>query len=127
MSKKKVLIVDDDLYIRRIIETNLKQTFEVITAVDGEEGLEKAMANPPDLAVIDFMMPKKDGLSLCRELKSNVNTFHIPIILLTAMDESFVKEEMEEIGIECHISKPFSPKGLLKTICAILNIEPEIS
>ncbi|MCW3786998.1 hybrid sensor histidine kinase/response regulator transcription factor [Plebeiibacterium sediminum] len=109
-----VLLIEDNQDLRTYLYNNLKSYFNVRTASNGKEGLEIATNEKPDIVVSDIMMPEKDGLEVTRDLKNNINTSHIPVILLTA------KSSLEQIqmGFECgaddYISKPFS-FALLKT------------
>jgi DNA-binding response OmpR family regulator len=107
---KKILIVDDDPDLLRMVTMRLEANqYEVITAYDGEEGLEKVKAENPDLIILDIVMPKLDGYSFVQEIKKTEHKT-IPIIILTA------KEEMEDIfkmeGISDYIIKPFDPEEL---------------
>ncbi len=118
---KKVLVIDDQLFVLRVIESKLKNGgLEVITAVDGVEGLKKAFKEKPDLIIIDIMMPKVDGFEVYRKLQKDSQTQKIPIIFLTALGEE--REELKEIGPAAVITKPFSPRQMLNTVNSILNL-----
>src|SRR5213596_3854557 len=85
MSKGKILVVDDEIYIVHILDFSLvMEGYEVVTALDGEQALEKARAEHPDLVVLDIMMPKLDGYETCKMLKADPKTKDIPVILLSA-------------------------------------------
>ncbi|MDI6736423.1 MAG: response regulator [bacterium] len=118
---KKVLVIDDQLFILRVIENKLKSGgLEVITAVDGVEGLKKAFEEKPDLIITDIMMPNLDGFGVYQELQKNPQTKKIPIIFLTAMGEE--REELKELGPVAVITKPFSPRQMLNTVNSMLNL-----
>ena len=116
---RKILIVDDEKNIVDIIAFNLKKEgYTVITAADGEEGVQKAMEENPDLILLDIMMPKMDGWQVCREIRE---TSKVPIIMLTARSEERDELQGFELGVDEYISKPFSPKILVARVNAILR------
>lgn len=115
----KVLVVDDDLNIVKLIKLYLeKEDFTVCTAHDGEEALQVHKRENPDIIILDIMMPKLDGNSVCREIRK---TSDIPIIMLTAKGETFDKVLSLELGADDYIVKPFEPKELVARIKAILR------
>lgn len=116
-----VLIVEDNDDIREYIESSLASQYQVFTAGNGEEGLEAALTRIPDIIISDVMMPVMDGMELCRRIKGDVRTSHIPVILLTAKDTLQDKEEGYEIGADSYITKPFSAKLLTNRINNILE------
>lgn len=119
MSKGKILVVDDEASIRQIVEARLKMAgYEVVTANDGQEALEQAMAEQPDLIVLDIMMPRIDGLQVCRELRKNMVT---PIIMLTAKGDVSDRITALELGADDYVVKPFSPRELEARIKAVLR------
>jgi signal transduction histidine kinase/ligand-binding sensor domain-containing protein/DNA-binding response OmpR family regulator len=103
-----VLIVEDNDDFRFYLKDNLKLKYTIIEASDGKDGIEKAIANLPDLIVSDVMMPEADGFELCRQVKSNPITSHIPVILLTARMADQKKIEGYETGADDYITKPFN-------------------
>lgn len=127
---KKILVVDDEKPISDIVKFNLeKEGFEVITAYDGEEALEKVEETQPDLLVLDLMLPKKDGLEVCREVRKN---YEMPIIMVTAKDQEIDKVLGLELGADDYVTKPFSNRELVARVkanlrrqTAIQNAEPE--
>jgi DNA-binding response OmpR family regulator len=120
--KKKILIIEDEKELIDGLKLNLvSEGYDVIWALDGEEGLSKAMKAAPDLILLDIMLPRKDGLEICRELRQQNIT--IPIIMLTAKSEEVDKVVGLEIGADDYITKPFSVKELLARVRAHLRRE----
>ncbi|MCT4612617.1 MAG: response regulator YycF [Clostridia bacterium] len=113
---KKILVVDDEKAIVDILDFNLqREGFEVIKAYDGEEALEKFDEHSPDLILLDLMMPKKDGLTVCREIRTKSN---VPIIMLTARAEEVDKVLGLEMGADDYVTKPFSVRELVARVKA---------
>ncbi|HQJ15591.1 MAG TPA: response regulator transcription factor [Candidatus Omnitrophota bacterium] len=120
--KEKILIVDDEKDIVRMIEYNLrKEGFRTITCYDGEDAIEAARKEHPDLIVLDLMLPVIDGLEVCRLLKKEHSTANIPIIMLTAKRQESDKVVGLELGADDYMTKPFSPRELLARIKAVLR------
>lgn len=112
---KKILIIDDDQDLFQVLKVRLEANkFEVITAIDGMEGLEKAKSENPDLIVLDILMPKKDGYMVVKELKSNEGTKDIPVIVMSGKDT--LKILFEEEGVTDYFVKPLDTQKLLETI-----------
>lgn len=103
-----LLIVEDNPDIRAYLRENLGTDYKIVEAADGAEGWEKALADPPDLVLADIAMPRMDGIELCGRIKSNVNTSHIPVILLTARTSLIFKISGLETGADDYITKPFN-------------------
>ena len=116
-----VLVVEDNARFREFLSSTLSAMYNVITAPDGEEGLSMARNMTPDLIVSDVMMPNMDGLELCRLLKSDIKTSHIPIILLTAKNTPESRTEGYEVGADSYIAKPFNMDMLLIRIAKLLE------
>ena len=111
---RKILIVDDEKNIVDIIAFNLKKEgYTVITAADGEEGVQKAMEENPDLILLDIMMPKMDGYEVCKKIREKKNT---PIIMLTARAEELDKVLGLELGADDYVTKPFGVRELMARV-----------
>lgn len=120
--KEKILIVDDEKDIVKMIEYNLKKEgFRTIACHDGEDAIEAARKEHPDLIVLDLMLPVIDGLEVCRSLKKEAGTAKIPIIMLTAKRQESDKVVGLELGADDYMTKPFSPRELLARIKAVLR------
>lgn len=126
---KTVLVVDDDADIRELITWKLNQAgYSVLVASDGEEGLAAASmttglssAVPPDLVLLDWMMPKMSGIEVCQALRSDVATARIPVILLTAKAQKSEEERGYAAGADDFIVKPFSPREMLRRVEVVLG------
>ena len=122
MAKGKILVVDDEIYIVHILDFSLgMEGYEVLTALDGEQAVEKARAERPDLIVLDIMMPKLDGYETCKILKAGDDTNNIPVILLSAKGRNVDQKIGFEVGADDYITKPFSPRKLVERINALLG------
>jgi len=116
---KKILIVDDEKNIVDILRFNLKKEgYDTIEAYDGEEAINLALSQNPDLILLDIMLPKMDGFTVCRKLRQSIST---PILMLTAKDEEVDKVLGLELGADDYITKPFSPRELLARVKANLR------
>ncbi len=122
MAKAKILVVDDEEDIRELVELNLSQEgFKVIACESGEEALEMAGSQLPDLIILDLMLPGIDGLEVCKKLKSNLKTENIPVVMLTAKGEETDVVTGLEIGADDYITKPFSGKVLVARVRRLLR------
>jgi DNA-binding response OmpR family regulator len=118
----RVLVVDDDPVIVRLLEVNFEmEGFEVISAVDGMDGVEKARAQQPDIVVSDVMMPKLNGLELCVALKTDDTTSHIPIVLLSAKAQVADIRAGLDAGADDYVTKPFEPLDLIDRVNKLLT------
>nr|WP_279142554.1 substrate-binding domain-containing protein [Bacteroides acidifaciens] len=120
-SKPSVLIIDDNVDIRSYVHGLLHTNYTVIEAADGSEGIRKAMKYVPDLIISDVMMPGIDGIECCRRLKSELQTCHIPVILLTACSLDEQKIQGYDGGADSYISKPFSSQLLLARVRNLID------
>jgi two-component system alkaline phosphatase synthesis response regulator PhoP len=120
--REKILIVEDEKDIVKMLEYNLKKEgFRTISAQDGEDALEYAVREHPDLIILDLMLPGMDGLEVCKELKKETKTASIPIIMLTAKAQESDKVVGLELGADDYVTKPFSPRELIARIKAVLR------
>ena len=125
----KILLVDDDPVFVEATKTVLESKYRVITAQNGEEGLEKARQQKPDLILLDIIMPAKDGFNVCKQLKQNPELAHIPVIMLTSFAQHRGESNIPvdaglELEAEGYIEKPVSPEALLKQVKSMLQIPP---
>ena len=122
---KNILIVDDEPDIREILRYNLEKAgFNITEAVNGDDALDK-VSKDLDLAILDIMMPGRDGYEVCRKIREQGNT--VPIVFLTAMDREFDEVRGLEVGGDDYVRKPFSPRMLISRINAILRRVDQIS
>lgn len=121
MAEKKVLVVDDEIHIIHVVAIKLRNNgFTVITAENGAQAFERACEDKPDIIVTDCQMPVMTGLELIEKLRKNEGTKEIPVIMLTARSFTIEQEQKEQLQISECLSKPFSPKELLRSIEDIL-------
>ena len=122
MAAKTILVADDETHILHVVSLKLRNAgFNVVTARDGQEALELALAEAPDLLITDYHMPQLSGLELCRRLKQDPSTSRIPAIMLTARGYNLEPADTETSGILRMLSKPFSPRHLLATVNEVLE------
>jgi two-component system phosphate regulon response regulator PhoB len=122
MAKTQILIIEDEEDIRELVRYNLeREQFEVREAESGEDGLQAVRKSKPDLILLDLMLPGKDGLQICRELKRVDDTAGIPVVMMTAKGEESDIVTGLELGAEDYIVKPFSPKVLVARVKAVLR------
>lgn len=122
VSKPQILIIEDEEDIRELVSYNLKrESFAVTEAGSGEAGLKAIAKKKPDLILLDLMLPGKDGLQICRELKQSDASRDIPVVMMTARGEESDIVTGLELGAEDYIVKPFSPKVLVARVKAVLR------
>ena len=122
MSKVNVLVVDDEETIIELVEYNLlKAGYEVNSVGSGEAALKAVNDNPPDVILLDLFLPGVDGLEVCRRLKKNPQTSHLPILMITAKGEESDIVAGLELGADDYITKPFSPKVLIARMRTVLR------
>lgn len=118
----KLLIVDDEKQLVEMVQMRLEANgYEVLTAGDGQEGLQMAKTEKPDLIMLDVMMPKMDGYKVCGLLKNDARYKHIPIILFSARAQQEDTDIGKEAGADAYVTKPFDPPVLLAKIKALLK------
>ena len=118
---KKILIVDDEPNLVKLLESRLKVNgYDVISAFDGQQGLDKVRQDKPDLVILDLMLPQLHGYEVCRQLRTDAVHKNIPIVMLTASGKATDIQEGLEQGANAYIAKPFKPEALLGIIQALL-------
>jgi CheY-like chemotaxis protein len=118
----KILIVDDEPVIIELLQVNLKlEGYDIVTAADGQEALEKAAAERPDLIILDIMMPKMDGWTALAELLKDPSTADVPVIFLTARAQQADLKRGQESNVAAYITKPFEPSELISIIQQIFD------
>lgn len=121
-AKTQILIIEDEEDIRELVRYNLeRENFAVIEAESGEAGLKSVAQKKPDLILLDLMLPGKDGLQICRELKRSEVTRDIPVVMMTAKGEESDIVTGLELGAEDYVVKPFSPKVMVARVKAVLR------
>ena len=126
--KKRILVVDDEPDFASIVQGNLeKEGFEVEVAYDGVEGLEKVKANPPDVVVLDVMMPEKDGYEMCKEVKADERFADIPVIMLTAVGDHvtstrYSHADGRSMEAEDYLAKPASAEEITASVKRLLGL-----
>jgi len=120
---RRILVTDDEEYLIELLDVNLRPAgFEVLKAYDGEEGLNKAITERPDLMILDVRMPGMDGYEVCRRLKANDATKAIPILMLSAyVQEADIKKGLS-LGAVAYLKKPFNVQDLIRTVKQILGM-----
>lgn len=122
MTTPRILVADDEDDVRDLIVYRLTRSgYDVLEAKDGQQALELALANTPDLAVLDVMMPKLDGYELTRRLRADDATSRIPVILLTARTQEADVSQGFEVGADDYLKKPFNPDELVARVRAVLG------
>lgn len=119
---KKILAVDDEKHIVKLVQVNLERHgYEVITAYDGKEALQKVEEERPDLVVLDVMMPYMDGFEVLQNLRRNPSTRDIPVIMLTAKAQDADVFHGWQSGVDCYLTKPFNPMELISFVKRIFK------
>ena len=122
--QKRILAADDEPHILRLIQINLQRNgYMVELANDGKEALERVAANPPDLIVLDVMMPHMDGFEVLRALKREPSTRDIPVIMLTAKASDQDVFMGWSSGVDCYLTKPFNPQELVNFVRRIFDAQ----
>lgn len=125
----RLLLIEDDLSLTELIRYNLEQEgFAVTVTTDGEDGLAQALEMPPDLIILDWMLPSLSGIEICRRLRRAPATANVPVIMLTARAEEADRVRGLDTGADDYLTKPFSPRELIARIHAILRrIRPALA
>jgi len=122
MDQKRILLVEDEVSLSELMKIRLEANgYEVISAFDGQEALDLAKKEKPDLIILDLMLPKIDGYKVCRLLKFDSKYEKIPIIMFTARAQDSDRKLGEEVGADAYIIKPFEPEILLSKIQEFLK------
>lgn len=121
VEKPLILLVEDNPDIRAYLRENLEADYRISEASDGQQGLEKALAEPPALIIADIAMPRMDGIEMCAQVKSNIDTSHVPVILLTARTSLVFKVDGLEKGADDYVTKPFHMRLLAARIKNLIN------
>jgi CheY-like chemotaxis protein len=117
----RVMAVDDDHVIRGLLEVNLEmEGHEVMSAVDGQDALDQVATTPPDLILLDVMMPNVNGWQVAEALKGDVTTRHIPIVLLSARAMEADIRKGTDLGVDSYVTKPFDPIDLMDLVARLL-------
>ena len=121
-AKKKILIVDDDASLRQLYGFELGKSYEILEAVDGEEGLAKAKIEKPDLILLDIMMPKFDGIAYVSKIKEDADLANIPIIMLTNFGQENLIQQAFNLGVNDYLLKyKITPEEMLEKISQVLG------
>jgi two-component system phosphate regulon response regulator PhoB len=113
----RVLIVDDEPVILRLLEVNFRLGGFIVDACSrGDEALERAADHPPDVALVDLMLPEMPGLEIVRRLRARAETADVPVVMLTARTEREDRERSYALGVQAFVTKPFEPSELLETV-----------
>ncbi len=124
---KKILIVDDEAHIRMLIGQTLEELedegVEFLTADNGQTALELIQSEKPNVVFLDVMMPKMNGMEVCRKVKQELGLTDVFIIILTAKGQELDKQKGQEVGADVYLTKPFDPEVLLNKAKEVLGIE----
>jgi CheY-like chemotaxis protein len=118
--KKKILIVDDEPNVRRLVHTILSKDFTVLEAEDGRQAIDVAGTQRPDLILMDMLMPRMDGLTACYTIKNDPTTKSIPVLMLTAIGFELNVKLSQQMGADAYMTKPFTSQDLLDKIAEFL-------
>ena len=121
----RVLVVDDDEVIRQLIAVNLQlEGFDVETAVDGQDCLDKVTTIEPDVITLDVMMPRLDGWVTAMELRKNPDTSHVKVVLITARAQDDDRSRGQQIGVDAYLTKPFDPAEMIRIVRELAGAPP---
>ncbi len=122
MASHKILVCDDEKNIRRLVQVNLERAgYKVVTASDGKEALQQVVKERPELIVLDIMMPYMDGFEVLQNLRRNASTREIPVFMLTAKSQDSDIFRGWQSGVDCYLTKPFTPVELVSFVNRIFD------
>jgi diguanylate cyclase (GGDEF)-like protein len=122
IKKRQVLLIDDDMTVLEVVKTNLEiEGYDVVTEMSGETGLVSAVVEQPDVIILDIMMPGMDGWEICKRLRTDSRTKYIPVIMLTALDQTEDLVKGFEVGADDYLAKPFDNAELFARIKSVLT------
>ena len=124
MDKRRILICDDEETVRLLVRKMLDKDYIVLEATNGEEAVETAKTQQPDLILMDLIMPKMDGYTACSEIAAGQATREIPVVMLTAVGHEFNKKYATEMGAAGYVTKPFTTHELVEAISRLLVRAP---
>ena len=127
MDRRKILIADDEPAVRLIVGRMLGEEYTVLEAADGEEAVDVAREQQPDLILMDLMMPKLDGYAACLRIKTDQATKGIPVVMLTAIGHELNKRFAEEMGADGYITKPFTCESLREDMRQLLRLHGRLA
>ena len=117
VQRKKILVADDDPAVVRMISLQLNESqYEIISAATGKEAVAKVNQERPDLVILDYQMPEGDGIYVMTKLRTALESFTIPVIIMTAYDSTELRQRAFRLSADCVLAKPVSPAALLKEI-----------
>jgi CheY-like chemotaxis protein len=119
--KVKIVVADDDQCVRQLVKEILSEEYFVIEARDGREAIRQAIEQKPALVLLDVLMPVKDGLLACNEIKNHPQTRHIPVMMISGVDSESNKFLASTSGSSGYLAKPFTPDELLRAIARLLD------
>ena len=122
MDKRKIVIVDDEIYIRQLVSSALSKDYAVFEASDGKEAIDITHTQQPDLILMDVLMPNVDGYTACSTIKMNSGTKTIPVIMVTALGHELNRKLAESSGADGYLVKPFLEEELLEIISEFVEI-----
>ncbi|MEA2477672.1 MAG: hypothetical protein QOF16_308 [Actinomycetota bacterium] len=121
-TRKRILVCDDDPVILRLLQVNLElEGYEVLTAHDGEEAVQVATAEVPDLILLDIMMPRMDGYQAVQEIKSKDETKHIPVVFVSAKAQQSDVDLGKSYGVAAYLTKPFDPTEMIELVAQLVE------
>jgi two-component system alkaline phosphatase synthesis response regulator PhoP len=119
---KKILVIEDDPATQRLVDYSLKQEgYEVITAANGPDGVQKALGELPDLVILDVMLPGLDGFEVCYQLRAEPSTAKLPILMFSARAQEIDKDTGRRVGADDYLTKPSAPEEIVSHVAKLLQ------